>query len=59
MCRIHEEMLEICHSCPMSSISGDTSLNENSDTPLGDESGGDTFLDYDEENTELEPESNK
>ena len=30
-----------------SSISGDTSLNENSDTPLGDESGGDMFLDND------------
>ena len=33
-----------------SSISGDTSLNESSDTPLGDESGGNTFLDNDEEN---------
>ena len=42
-----------------SSISGDTLLNENSDTPLGDESGGNMFLDNDEENTELEPESNK
>ena len=41
------------------SISGDTSLNENSETLLGDESGGDSFLDNDEENTELEPESNK
>ena len=42
-----------------SSISGDTSFNENSDTPLGDESAGNMFLDNDEENTELEPESNK
>ena len=42
-----------------SSISGDTSFNENSDTPLGDESAGNTFLDNDKENTELECESNK
>ena len=42
-----------------SSISGDTSLNENLDTPLCDESGRDMFLDNNEENTELEPESNK
>ena len=42
-----------------SSISGDTLLNENSDTPLGDESGGNMFLDNNEENTELEPESDK
>ena len=42
-----------------SSISGDTSFNKNSDTPLGDESAGNTFLDNDEENTELERESNK